>query len=211
MKVLFVNGSTHTHGATAAAIEEMRDEFDRNGIESEIFHVPSDTLPCKACMACRSLGKCIIDDAVNMIHQKMEGSDGLLIASPVYYGSMSGSLVCFLNRLFVSTPKSLFKLKPAAALTVSRRLGNTTAFDAINKYFMVADMLVVGSNDWNEVHGLDYEEVSFDLEGRQTLRRLAKNMSYCLKICDLAKKAGLKMPEYEEKIRTSFIDGKENL
>ena len=167
MKVLLVNGSPHKNGCTAAALEEMMRVFDQNGIETEIMHIGSKAIRgCVACQGCDKLGKCVFDDEVNKAAEIFEKADGLVVGSPVYYGSPNGTLLSFLDRLFYSTPFSKH-LKVGAAVVSCRRGGNTASFDVLNKYFTISSMPVASSSYWNQVHGFTAEDV------KKVERRLA--------------------------------------
>ena len=204
MKVMLVNGSLHEKGCTYTALCEVEKALNANGIETEIFQLAGKGVNgCKGCWACKKLGKCVIDDAVNEFVEKAASFDGFVFGSPVYYASASGALVSFMDRVFYSGGKKL-AYKPAAAVVSCRRAGASTTFDVINKYFTINNMLVVGSNYWNEVHGNFAEEVLKDEEGLQTMRILGNNMAWVLKCLQLGKEAGL-APERERKIMTNFI------
>lgn len=204
MKVMLVNGSLHEKGCTYTALCEVEKALNANGIETEIFQLAGKGVNgCKGCWACKKLGKCVIDDAVNEFVEKAADFDGFVFGSPVYYASASGALVSFMDRVFYSGGKKL-AYKPAAAVVSCRRAGASTTFDVINKYFTINNMLVVGSNYWNEVHGNFAEEVLKDEEGLQTMRILGNNMAWVLKCLQLGKEAGL-APERERKIMTNFI------
>lgn len=207
MKVLLVNGSPHKNGCTAAALEEMMRVFDQNGIETEIMHIGSKAIRgCVACQGCDKLGKCVFDDEVNKAAEIFEKADGLVVGSPVYYGSPNGTLLSFLDRLFYSTPFSKH-LKVGAAVVSCRRGGNTASFDVLNKYFTISSMPVASSSYWNQVHGFTAEDVKKDAEGLQTMRNLASNMTFLMKaIADGKEKYGV--PAMEHNCFTSFPDGK---
>lgn len=204
MKVMLVNGSLHEKGCTYTALCEVEKALNANGIETEIFQLSGKGVNgCKGCWACKKLGKCVIDDAVNEFVEKAADFDGFVFGSPVYYASASGALVSFMDRVFYSGGKKL-AYKPAAAVVSCRRAGASTTFDVINKYFTINNMLIVGSNYWNEVHGNFAEEVLKDEEGLQTMRILGNNMAWVLKCLQLGKGAGLE-PTRERKIMTNFI------
>ena len=201
---MLVNGSLHEKGCTYTALCEVEKALNANGIETEIFQLAGKGVNgCKGCWACKKLGKCVIDDAVNEFVEKAADFDGFVFGSPVYYASASGALVSFMDRVFYSGGKKL-AYKPAAAVVSCRRAGASTTFDVINKYFTINNMLIVGSNYWNEVHGNFAEEVLKDEEGLQTMRILGNNMAWVLKCLQLGKEAGL-APERERKIMTNFI------
>ncbi len=207
MKVLIINGSPKANGCTATALSEMASVFKSEGIETEIINVGNkDIRGCISCNTCAKNKKCVFDDLVNEIAPKFEEADGLVIGSPVYYGSPNGTLLAFLDRLFYSTPFSKH-MKVGAAVVSCRRGGNTASFDVLNKYFTISAMPVASSTYWNQVHGFTAEDVKKDLEGLQTMRNLARNMAFLMKaIADGKEKYGL--PEYERGSFTSFPDGK---
>lgn len=206
-KVLLLNGSPHAKGCTAAALDEMVKIFSEEGIETETVQIGSKAIRgCIGCNRCGSLGKCVFDDLVNEVAPKFEAADGLVIGSPVYYGSPNGTILSFLDRLFYSTP-FLKHMKVGAAVVSCRRGGNTASFDALNKYFSISSMPIAASTYWNMVHGFTAKDVAKDLEGLQTMRNLAKSMSFLIKaIADGKEKYGC--PEPERGVFTSFHDGK---
>ena len=207
MKVLLINGSPHANGCTAAALKEMISVFNAEGVETELIHVGNkDIRGCIACGSCMKKGKCAFDDLVNEVAPKFETADGLVIGSPVYYASPNGTILSFVDRLFYSTrfPKHM---KVGAAVVSARRGGNTASFDVLNKYFSISGMPIATATYWNQVHGFTAEDVQKDAEGLQTMRNLARNMTFLMKaIADGREKYGL--PEVEHGSFTSFPDGK---
>lgn len=204
MKVLLVNGSPRAKGNTAAALEEMVKIFAEEGIETEVLHVGNkDIRGCIACGSCGKNGKCVFDDVVNEFAPKFAECDGLVVASPVYYASANATLIAFLDRLFYSTNFDK-TMKVGAAVAVARRGGCSATFDELNKYFTISGMPVASSQYWNSVHGGKPGEAEQDAEGMQTMRTLARNMSFLMKSIALGKeKFGL--PEREPHAWTNFI------
>ena len=94
----------------------------------------------------------------------------------------------------------MFSNKVASGIVSCRRGGATAAFDEINKYFFISNMVVVGSQYWNMVHGNTKEQVEEDQEGLQTMRTLGKNMAWILKSIEAGKNTGIDLPEKEEKL-----------
>ena len=207
-KVLLLNGSPHVNGCTATALDEMIRVFEAEGVQTELLQVGKERIRgCVSCGSCGKTGKCVFDDdPVNAAAGKLAAADGLVIGSPVYYGSPNGTLLAFLDRLFYSTSFSKH-MKVGAAIVSCRRGGNTASFDVLNKYFTISGMPVASSTYWNQVHGFTAEDVKKDLEGLQTMRNLAKNMTFMMKaIADAKEKYGL--PTVETGASTSFPDGK---
>lgn len=206
-KVILLNGSPHAHGCTATALLEMIKVFEAEGIETELIQVGTKNIRgCIACGTCEKNGKCVFDDLVNEVAPKFEAADGLVIGSPVYYGSPNGNLLSFLDRLFYSTSFSKH-MKVGASVVSCRRGGNSASFDVLNKYFTISSMPVASSTYWNQVHGFTAEDVKKDLEGLQTMRNLARSMSFMIRaFADAKEKYGY--PELEKNAFTSFPDGK---
>ena len=204
MKVLMINGSPHARGNTYIALREMEKVFEQEGIETEILHIGNQAVRgCVACGSCAKAGKCVFEDAVNEAALKFEKSDGLVVASPVYYASANAPLVAFLDRLFYSTHFDK-TMKVGAAVAAARRGGLSATFDELNKYFTISGMPVASGQYWNSIHGAAQGEANQDLEGLQIMRTLARNMSFLMKSIELGKeKYGL--PEKEEFCRTNFI------
>lgn len=206
-KVLLINGSPKADGCTATALNEMIKTFNEEGVETELIHVGNkDVRGCISCNSCEKLGRCVFDDIVNEVSPKFAEADGLVIGSPVYYGSPNGTMLAFLDRLFYSAQFDTH-MKVGAAVVSCRRGGNTASFDVLNKYFTISGMPVASSTYWNQVHGFSAEDVKKDLEGLQTMRNLARNMAFMIRaIGDAKERYGL--PAMEHDSFTSFPDGK---
>jgi multimeric flavodoxin WrbA len=204
MKVILVNGSPRANGNTAIALHEMEKVFAVEGIETEYIQVGNLAIRgCVACGSCATKGKCVFDDIVNEVALKFADSDGLVVGSPVYYASANATLVAFLDRLFYSASYDM-TMKVGASVVVARRGGLSSTFDELNKYFTIAGMPIASSQYWNSVHGRLPGEAEKDAEGLQTMRTLARNMSFLIKSIALGKeKFGL--PEKEERVATNFV------
>ena len=205
MKVLLVNGSPHQHGCTHTALKEASEAFNARGVETEILWVGNGPVAgCTACGACRKTGKCVFDDVVNRIIEKLDEYDGFIFGTPVYYGGPSGQILGVMNRLFYSNARRMAH-KCAAAVVSCRRGGSTATFQQMNMHFMMTNMIVIASQYWNQVHGNIPEETLQDEEGLQTMRVLAENMTYVLRCQEAGKAAGVPAPQYEKRISTDFI------
>jgi multimeric flavodoxin WrbA len=205
-KVILLNGSPKANGCTATALEEVERTLQAEGIETEMIHVGNkDIRGCIGCNTCEKNGKCVFDDLVNEVNAKLEKADGLVVGSPVYYGSPNGTILSFMDRLFYSAQFDTH-LKVGAAVVSARRGGNSASFDVLNKYFSISGMPIATSTYWNQVHGFSAEDVKKDAEGLQTMRNLARNMAFMIKaIADAKEKYG--KPQMEHGSFTSFPDG----
>ena len=204
MYVLMLNGSPRANGNTAVALHEMEKVFAQQGVTCEIVQVGQrDIRGCIACGRCRQLGHCVFDDAVNELAPKLEACDGLVVGSPVYYASANATLVALLDRLFYSTPFDK-TMKVGASVVAARRGGLSATFDELNKFFTISGMPIASSQYWNSVHGREPGQAAQDAEGLQTMRVLARNMTFLMRSIALGKeKYGL--PEQEEHVFTNFI------
>ena len=204
LKVLMLNGSPRPNGNTAVALREMETVFRENGVEVETVVIGNRAIRgCVACGGCAKTGKCVFDDAVNELAPKFEAADGLVVASPVYYASANATLVACLDRLFYSTPFDK-TMKVGASVVCARRGGCSATFDELNKYFTISGMPVASSQYWNSIHGRTPGEAEADGEGRQTMRTLARNMTFLMRSIALGKEH-FGLPEQEARIATHFI------
>lgn len=204
MKVLIINGSPRLNGNTSIALNEMVKVFEKEGVDAEVVRVGNkDIRGCIACGSCRKNGKCVFNDVVNELAPKFQEADGLVVASPVYYASANATLIACLDRLFYSTGFDK-TMKVGASVVVARRGGLSATFDELNKYFTICGMPVASSQYWNSVHGREPGQATQDAEGLQTMRVLARNMTFLMKSIALGKeKFGL--PEKEQWQPTHFI------
>lgn len=212
MKVMLINGSPNRKGCTNRALEEVKRALEENQVEGKIIHIGAKNIRgCRDCGYCTgNRGKCVFADEVNEVIEELKTVDGLIIGSPVYFSSPSGTLISFLDRLFHAAPYEALAHKPGASVVSARRAGTTASFDVLNKYFMIRQMPVVSSQYWNMVHGYSASEVEKDEEGLQIMRTLGRNMAWLIKAIRLAEQNGIKKPEEsEQKIRTDFIRSQE--
>lgn len=204
MKVLIINGSPRLHGNTTIAVDEMKKVFDAEGIDTEIIRVGNkDIRGCIACGSCYKTGKCVFDDMVNETAASFEQCDGLVVASPVYYASANATLIAFLTRLFYSTRFDK-TMKVGASVVCARRGGLSSTFDELNKFFTISGMPIASSQYWNSIHGREPGQAAEDLEGLQTMRTLARNMTFLMKSIALGRET-YGLPEREPLIQTHFV------
>ncbi len=204
MKVLIINGSPRKNGNTSIALAQMEAVFAEEGIEVTSVQVGHEVVRgCVACNGCAKLGRCVYDDCVNQLAPLFEEADGLVVASPVYYGSANATLVAVLDRLFYSTHFDK-TMKVGAAVACARRGGLTATFDELNKYFTISGMPVASGQYWNGIHGAAPGQANEDAEGLQQMRTLARNMAFLMKSIALGKEA-FGLPKREEGIFTNFV------
>ncbi len=207
MKVIAINGSPRKEGNTHAALCVISEELAQHQIQTEIIQVGNQKIRgCMACGGCRKNQnkQCVFtDDCVNETIAKMADADGILIASPVYFAGIAGTMKSFLDRAFYVSGSNgnLFRHKVGNAAVAVRRSGGVGTYDALMHYINYAEMLVPTSNYWNVIHGRAVGEATQDEEGVQIMRILAKNMAWLLNL----RAQGITPPEAEAKVMTSFV------
>ena len=182
MKALLVNGSPRQNGNTSVALAEVAKTLEAEGIETETFWIGTKPVRgCTSCGKCRETGKCVFgEDAANELAEKLTGAEAFVIGSPVYYGQPNGALLALVQRALFSR-SSCVAGKPGATVAICRRGGATAAFQCLNMPFQMLNCALVGSQYWNIAYGMNPGEAAQDGEGMQTMRTLARNLSWLLK------------------------------
>ncbi|OPX81938.1 MAG: Iron-sulfur flavoprotein [Methanosaeta sp. PtaB.Bin087] len=191
MKVVAFNGSARRNGNTAILVRRALEELEKEGIETELVQLAGERI--RGCTACRGCvanqdGRCTIDDdVVNECIRKMVEADGIILASPTYFADVSAEMKALIDRAgFVARANGgLFRRKVGAAVVAVRRAGAIHAFDSINHFFFISEMVVPGSSYWNLGFGHAPGEVESDQEGIETMRVLGSNMAWLLKMINV--------------------------
>lgn len=191
MKVVAFNGSARRNGNTAILVRRVLEELEKEGIETELVQLAGERI--RGCTACRGCvanqdGRCTIDDdVVNECIRKMVEADGIILASPTYFADVSAEMKALIDRAgFVARANGgLFRRKVGAAVVAVRRAGAIHAFDSINHFLFISEMVVPGSSYWNLGFGHAPGEVESDQEGIETMRVLGSNMAWLLKMINV--------------------------
>ncbi len=188
MRVVAFNGSSRKDGNTAILLRRVLAELEAEGIETELVQLHNKRFRgCTACLKCAETQdyRCsgLEDDGLNECVQKMLAADGILIGSPTYYANCTATTQALMERAGYATRKSGNPLarKVGAAVVVARRGGAIHAFDSINHWFQINEMIVVGSSYWNLAVGCDIGDVERDEEGLRTMATLGRTMAWALK------------------------------
>jgi multimeric flavodoxin WrbA len=190
MKVIAFNGSPRLRGNTHQALSTVLEEISAQGIETQIVNICENEIHgCKACGACfkNKDRQCIMkDDKINEYVDMIDKSQGLLIGSPVYFGSLSSQTKAFIDRVgYVNRANGdLFKHKVGAAVAINRRAGALETFNQINNFFLIGQMIVPGASYWNVGTALRQGEFASDVEGVNTMRSLGQNIAWLLQKLD---------------------------
>jgi multimeric flavodoxin WrbA len=187
MKVVAFNGSARKDGNTAILVRHVFAELEKEGIETEMVQLAGQTIRgCTACGLCskNKNQRCAVDsDIVNSCIEKMLAADGIILASPTYFADVTSEMKALIDRSgFVARANGdMFKRKVGAAVVAVRRAGAIHAFDTINHFFLIEQMLIPGSSYWNLGIGRNKGEVEKDEEGLRTMQTLGQNMAWLLK------------------------------
>ena len=187
MKVIAFNGSARKNGNTAILVNQALGELQKQGIETELIQLAGQRL--RGCTACRKCfenkdKKCsVTDDSMNGYIAKMLEADGIILASPTYFADVSSELKALIDRAgFVARAnENMFRRKVGAAVVAVRRAGAIHAFDTINHFFLISEMIIPGSSYWNIGFGLKKGDAENDEEGLQTMQLLGQNIAWLLK------------------------------
>jgi multimeric flavodoxin WrbA len=183
-KVLLISGSPKSEGNTAQLIEECAKVIQENGVRAEIVSFSDMKIEsCTACGKCSEMGSCNIADGLNKVIDSLRESQGLIVGSPVYFGTARGDVMSALQRIgYVSRNTDQFLAgKVGGAIAVARRGGQTFTLQEMLMFFLINDMIVPGSTYWNMVFGRLPGEVWKDKEGIETVRHFAANVANLVK------------------------------
>jgi len=184
MKVVAIVGSPRKNGNTEILAAHTLKAIAEEGLATEIIPLAGkDIRPCTACMACAQGEECSIQDDLMPIYEKMKAADGIILASPVYYGSCTALLKGLMERTgYISRHNDEpFKGKVGGPLVVARRAGHNFTIAEIDFWFHVLGMTIPGSSYWNIAFGREPGEVTKDEEGLKTAWNFGKNMARVLK------------------------------
>ncbi|HUJ88684.1 MAG TPA: flavodoxin family protein [Syntrophorhabdales bacterium] len=188
MKVVAFNGSARKDGNTAILLNYALAELRKEGIDTELVQLAGKNI--RGCIACRKCAekkdkRChgVTNDIVNECIEKMVEAAAIILGSPTYFSDVTSEMKALIDRAgFVAKGNGdLFKKKVGAAVVAMRRAGAIHAFDSINHFFFINQMIVPGSSYWNVGIGRDIGEVEADAEGVQTMKTLGQNMAWLLK------------------------------
>lgn len=187
MKVVAFNGSARKNGNTAQLINYALEELEKEGIMTDLVQLAGSRIRgCTACYACfkNKDKRCAVnDDCVNECIEKMLAADGIILGSPTYFSDITSEMKALIDRagMTARANDNMFRRKAGAAVIAVRRGGAVHAFDSINHFFFIGEMIVPGSIYWNIGIGREVGEVQKDEEGIKTMRVLGQNMAWLLK------------------------------
>jgi len=179
-KVLLLCASPRKKSNTMQVLEKCAQEIEKNGLETEIVSLRKMNIDsCHACLKCKKIGKCKLDDGLNDIIDKLRESEGFIVGSPVYFGTARGALMAALQRMgMVSRATDQFlSWKVGGPIAVARRGGHTATIQELLMFYFINELIVPGSDYWNMVFGWAPGEVEEDEEGMETIRLFGENVA----------------------------------
>jgi len=181
MKVVGIVGSPRQGGNTEALTRIALEEIQKEGLETELVSLAGKRIePCDGCRSCSKTGKCHIKDDFDSIFLKMKEADGIILATPVYYGAATPQITSLISRFYSTRGKPL-KNKVGGPIVVARRAGHNFTFAQLMFFFMISEMIVPGSSYWNVAFGRFKGDVLKDEEGIDTIRNFGHNLAWLLK------------------------------
>lgn len=201
MRVVALNGSKRKTGNTVAAINEILDVLQASAITTELIHLVDFSIEnCSGCWFCNrnAEGECSICDDLPFLQEKFFQADGIILGSPVYFGSAVPQILNVINRcgILAKTSGNPFKYKVGAAVVTARRAGVESALSQINNFFLLSEMIIAGSTYWNFIFGSQNGYSGNDQEGFVHLKNLGENMAWLIKCIDKAYRDYSQMDEY---------------
>jgi multimeric flavodoxin WrbA len=181
MMILGVSGSPKKGGNTEYILDEALKVASERGFKTQRLLCSALRVGyCDDCGDCARGKPCPIKDDMNEFYDLMEMADGIIISSPVYFGTITAQIKAVFDRTILLRRQG-FKLKDKAgcALTVggSRNGGQEKAIDAIHAWMHIQGMIVVG--DDKHFGGIAVRPAAEDRIGRTTVIGSAN------KLCDL--------------------------
>jgi len=184
MKVIGIVGSPRKNGNTELLTEHTLKAISEEGVDTELIRLAGLKIkPCTACMACEEQEICSIKDDLFPIYLRMKEADGIILASPVYYGSATSLIKALMERVgyIAHWNGEPFHGKVGGPLVVARRSGRTFTIAQLTLWFQILGFFIPGSTYWNVAFGREKGEVKQDEEGLETAWNFGKNMAFLIK------------------------------
>lgn len=186
MKVVAFSGSARKDGNTAIVVREIFQKLVQQGLETELVQLAG--IEIKACLACyrcfenKDQHCSVEDDELNQFIDKMLAAEGIILASPTYIGDVTSIMKALIDRagMVSRANDNMLRRKVGAAVAVASWGGAIHTFDSLNHFFLIGEMIVVGSSNWNLGFGREKGQVLQDQKSLETMRTLGRNMAWLL-------------------------------
>ena len=172
MKIVAINGSLIPGGNVEALLDHALGEYDGDPrFNIRRFSLSSiEVNPCRQCNWCLRKQEpdrfCFQDDGMTGIYPELMAASGVIIATPVHFGRLSGTTADFIDRLRVfvhgNITRGAMSNKVVGALAVAwfRNAGLeqtlvtvTTAFQVLNMVIATPDIVVLGGAAYSSLEG----------------------------------------------------------
>jgi multimeric flavodoxin WrbA len=188
MKVLCIVGSPRKDGNTNALVGHAAGVLKEKGIDVEVLHVSDYRIaPCTGCRGCFKGPdkKCVIQDDLEPVYNKMKEADGLIVGSPTYFGSATPDIMALLDRAgYVSFANGrVFDRKVGGTAAIARRAGHCFTNVQLLQWFMINGFIVPGSLYWNVAlaGAQGAKDLDHDEDGITNIKHFAGEMAWLLK------------------------------
>jgi len=185
VKIIGIVGSPRKGGNTELLVKEALSAAEGEGAETELILLAGKTIKsCDGYRSCRETKRCHIqDDDLPPIFDKMLQADGIVLASPVYFGSATPEIKALIDRVgyWGGSMGRVFENKVGGPIVVARRAGQNFTFAQLMFFFMIMGMIVPGSTYWNIAFGRERGEAKNDEEGIRTVRNFGKRIAWLAK------------------------------
>jgi len=183
MKILAIVGSPRRGGNSELLSRVALEEIRKQGLDTELVSLAGKTIkPCDACESCLRTGKCHVKDDFETIFRKMSEADGIILATPVFFGAATPQMASLISRCYAyQGARRPFENKVGGPIVVARRAGQNFTLAQLMFFFMISGMIVPGSTYWNMAFGREKREVAKDKEGIETIKNFARNLAWLTK------------------------------
>ena len=145
MRLLGIVCIPRKNGNTEILAKEALKAATEAGWQTDVFLIAEkEVAPCDACGVCFRTHACVIEDDMQELYGLMNQADGIIFASPVYFGSVSAQAKAVMDRTFALLGKRSLKDKVAGAIVATRRVGAVQARSLIYSFCIAHGMIVAG-------------------------------------------------------------------
>ncbi len=185
MRVLGIHGSPHVDGNTAYALRHALSELERLGLETESVALAMlEIRPCQGCFHCRE-GECVHDDDMAQVYDAMRRADGIILASPVWMGMVTGLLKTMMDRTVLFRTGGRFALSGKVGAGIAcggfRNGGQELTLQNMQTYFLQQDMMAIADGpQFSHSGAAIVGPAAADRLGLTTVTNLARRMAQAL-------------------------------
>jgi multimeric flavodoxin WrbA len=187
MRVVAFCGSGRKQGNTSLLLKAALEPLTAAGVETELVELAGNEIRgCMSCYVCfmEKNGTCVLKkDIVNECIAKMAAADAIILGSPAYFGDVTSEMKALIDRsgMVSQANGNMFRRKIGASVVAVRKAGGSHSLNTMNQFFLLSQMIVVGSNAWNVGIGPEKGEVVEDEEAMTSMHQLGENILWLMK------------------------------